>query len=202
LKGKFMALKIFAILALCLATTVPGLAATVDMQLIRAAFFSDACRQQAEALGIARTSDANALLAAFARLPRPRANAPAADAQRDDCSVPVVLLISLLRNNGIDAELVSAAMIENGAPVPADPIDRVLVYVPALDRYFDPALPLEEQSLVDLLVRERAERRHILGPSLPGSARDACPSTCMQIYTAAANAMPSVRVKTEAIRGR
>jgi hypothetical protein len=33
-------------------------ATTVDMQLIRAAFFSDACRQQAEALGIARTSDA------------------------------------------------------------------------------------------------------------------------------------------------
>jgi hypothetical protein len=62
-----MALKIFTVLALCLATTAPGRAATVvDMQLIRAAFFSDACRQEAEALGIARTSDANALLAAFA----------------------------------------------------------------------------------------------------------------------------------------
>ena len=192
-----MGLKIFAVLALCLAMTAPGLAATiVDTQLIRAAFFSDACRQQAEALGITRTSDANALLAAFAGLRRQPANSPAAEGKRDDCSVPAVLLINLLRANGIDAELVSATM------APAEPIDRVLVYVPVLDRYFDPALPLEEQSLVDLLVRERAERKHILGPSLAGSARDACPSTCLHVYTAEANAMPRVRVKTETIRGR
>jgi hypothetical protein len=192
-----MSLKIFALLTLCLAMTAPGLAATiVDIQLIRAAFFSDTCRQQAEALGITRTSDANALLAAFAGLRRQPANSPAVEGKRDDCSVPAVLLINLLRGNGIDAELVSATM------APADPIDRVLVYVPALDRYFDPALPLEEQSLVDLLVRERAERKHILGPSLAGSARDACPSTCLHVYTAAANAMPRVRVKTETIRGR
>src|SRR5437870_5762524 len=106
-----MALKIFTVLALCLATTAPGRAATVvDMQLIRAAFFSDACRQA--------------------------------------------------------------------------------------------ALPLEEQSLVDLLVRERAERKHVLGPALGADARDACPSTCMHVYTAAGNATPPVRVKTETIRGR
>jgi hypothetical protein len=109
-------------------------------------------------------------------------------------------LINLLRLNGIDAELVSATVTNES--VPADPIERVLVYVPALDRYFDPALPLEEQSLVDLLVRERAERIHLLGPSLAGNVRDACPSTCMHVYTAAANAMPRVRVKTETIRGR
>ncbi len=193
-----MGLKIFAVLAVYLAMTAPGLTATiVDTQLIRAAFFSDACRQQAEALGITRTSEANALLAVFAGLKRRPANSPAAEGQqRDDCSVPAVELINLLRLNGIDAELVSATM------APADPSDRVLVYVPALDRYFDPALPLEEQSLVDLLVRERAERKHILGPALAGSGRDACPTTCMHVYTAAANAMPRVRVKTETIRGR
>ena len=195
-----MGLKIFAVLALCLAMTAPGLAATiVDTQLIRAAFFSDACRQQAEALGISRTSDANALLAAFAGLRRQPANSPAAEGKRDDCSVSAVLLINLLRDNGIDAELVSATMAKETV---ADPSERALVYVPALDRYFDPALPLEEQSLVDLLVRERAERKHILGPALAGSARDACPSTCLHVYTAAANAMPRVRVKTETIRGR
>ena len=190
-----MPLKIFAILALFLAMTAPGLAATiVDTQLIRAAFFSDVCRQQAEALGIKRTSDANALLTAFAGLRRQPANSPAAEGKRDDCSVPAVLLINLLRGNGIDAELVSATT------APADPVDRVLVYVPALDRYFDPALPLEEQSLVDLLVRERAERKHILGPSLAGSARDACPTTCMHVYTVPDNATPRVPVKTETIR--
>ena len=190
-----MPLKIFAILALCLAMTAPGLAATiVDTQLIRAAFFSDVCRQQAEALGIKRTSDANALLTAFAGLRRQPANSPAAEGKRDDCTVPAVLLINLLRGNGIDAELVSATT------APADPVDRVLVYVPALDRYFDPALPLEEQSLVDLLVRERAQRKHILGPSLAGSARDACPTTCMHVYTVPDNATPRVPVKTETIR--
>jgi hypothetical protein len=195
LKGKFMALKIFTVLALCLAMTASGWTArVVDMQLIRAAFFSDACRQSAEALGIARTSDANALLAAFVRLrPRPAGNG------RDDCSVPAVVLINLLRLNGIDAELVSATMAE---AAPADQVERVLVYVPALERYSDPALPLEEQGLVDLLVRERAERRHILGPALGANARDPCPSTCMHVYTAAGNATPRVRVKTETIRGR
>ena len=65
---------------------------------------------------------------------------------------------------------------------PADQVERVLVYVPVLDRYFDPELPLEEQGLVDLLVRERAERRHILGPALGANARDPCPSTCMHVH--------------------
>jgi len=196
-----MPLTIFAVLTLSLAMTFHARAATVvDMQLIRAAFFSDACRQQAETLGITSTSDANALVAAFAGLkPRP-ANSPAPEGQRDDCGVPTVAVINLLRLNGIDAELVSATMAKEAAP--ADQVERVLVYVPALDRYFDPALPLEEHSLVDLLVRERAERKHILGPSLAGSGRDACPSTCMHVYTAAGNATPPVRVKTETIRGR
>ena len=67
---------------------------------------------------------------------------------------------------------------------------------------FDPALPLEEQRLVDLLVRERAERKHVLGPALGADARDPCPSTCMHVYTAPGNATPLVRVKTETIRGR
>src|SRR5262249_16987711 len=174
LKGKFMALKIFTVLALCLAMTVPGRAATaVEYRLVGPAFFSDACRQQAEGLGIARTSDANALLAAFAGLRRQPANSPAPEGKLADCKVPAGLLINLLRLNGMDAEFVSATMAKEAAP--ADQAERVLVYVPALDRYFDPALPLEEQSLVDLLVRERAERKHILGPSLAGSGRDACP---------------------------
>jgi hypothetical protein len=177
-----MPLIIFAALALCLAMTAPGWTATiVDMQLIRAAFFSDVCRQQAEALGIARTSDANALLAVFAGLQRRSASSLTADAQRDDCKVPAVALINLLRLNGSDAELVSATMAKEAAP--ADQVERVLVYPPALQRYFDPALRLEEQGLVDLLLRERAERKHVLGPALGASARDPCPSTCMHVYT-------------------
>jgi hypothetical protein len=126
-----MPLTIFAVLTLSLAMTFHARAATVvDMQLIRAAFFSDACRQQAETLGITSTSDANALVAAFAGLkPRP-ANSPAPEGQRDDCGVPTVAVINLLRLNGIDAELVSATMAKEAAP--ADQVERVLVYVPAL----------------------------------------------------------------------
>jgi hypothetical protein len=172
-----MALKIFAVLALCLAMTAPGWTATVvDMQLIRLAFFSDACRQHAEALGIARTSDANALHAAFARL-RPRPANPPAGNGRDDCGLPAVAVINLLRFNGIDAELVSATMAKEAAP--ADQVERVLVYVPALDRYFDPALPLEEQGLVDLLVHERAAPRSALTPAMLAPA-PACTCTRQQ----------------------
>ena len=136
----------------------------------------------------------------FAGLRRQGAGVPGGNAQRNDCSVPAVALINLLRFNGIDAELVSGAMTKEA--MPPDQSDRVLVCVPTLDRYVDPALPLEEQALVDLLVRERAERKHVLGPALDGNARDACLSTCMHVYTAAGNTTPPVRVKTETIRGR
>jgi hypothetical protein len=54
----------------------------------------------------------------------------------------------------------------------------------------------------DLWLGKRAERKHVLGPALGVNARDACPSTCMHAYTAAGNATPPVRVKTETIRGR
>ena len=54
-----MLLTIIAALAGWAGLTFQAQAATVvDLKLIRAAFFSDACRQQAEALGITRTSDA------------------------------------------------------------------------------------------------------------------------------------------------
>ena len=118
-----------------------------------------------------------------------------AEAEEADMAAEAVVVAADEAATAVDAAVANES-------VPADPIDRVLVYLPALDRYFDPALPLEEQSLVDLLVRERAERKHILGPSLAGSGRDACPSTCMHVYTAAGNATPPVRVKTETIRGR
>ena len=195
-----MPLTMFAVLALLLATTFHGQAEpTVGDRLVRAAFFSDACRQEGEALAVARSSDANALVAAFGGLRRQRASASGADAVHEDCRVPAIVLINLLRLNGIDAELVSAATVK--ATTPADQTERVLVYVPALGRYVDPALPLEEQSLVDLLVREQTQRTHLLGPSLGAHPGDACPDTCMHVYTAG-NEIPPVRVKTEVIRGR
>ena len=84
-----MPLTIIAVLALCLAMTVPARAATaLEYRLVGPAFFSDACRQEAEALGIARTSDANALLAAFAGLRRQPANSSAAEGSATTAACP------------------------------------------------------------------------------------------------------------------
>lgn len=158
-----------------------------DMKrLMQSAYFSAACRQAAEALGITRTADANALFAAFAPLGRPIASgADRPDAERDDCKAPVVLLVNLLRLNGIDAEIVlasiSPASAANGAP--PDKIDRVLVYVPGRDRYFDPAAPLGKQAVLDQIIAEKATRSHLVGPSLAGDAHDACRNTCMHVYS-------------------
>jgi hypothetical protein len=207
-----MRLKAFTAAALTLwATTIADAQTATStgrdrvQQLIRVAYFSDACRQAAEALGIARTSDPNTLFAALAGLGR-RHPAPGADrphAQRDDCAMPVVLSINVLRLNGVDAELVLASMTPSGAAAdgaPSDVIDRILIYVAALDRYFDPAAPLAKQAVLDQIIRETAQRVHLLGPSLAGDARDACLDSCMHVYPPRRG--PTVRVKTEVIRGR
>ena len=172
-------------------------------RLMQSAYFSDACRQEAEALGIARESDAVELFAAFATLGRPIAfGADRPNAERDDCKAPVVLLVNLLRLNGIDAEIVlasiSRASAANGAP--PDKIDRVLVYVPGRDRYFDPAAPLGKQAVLDQIIAEKATRSHLVGPSLAGDAHDACRNTCMHVYSPRSE--PSVRVRTETVRDR
>lgn len=133
-------------------------------QVIRAAYFSDACRREAENLDIARTSDATALLAAL----RERVTLPRGDglyALHDPCRTPVILLTNLFRLNGLDAELVFVSMTpRNGTS------DRVLVYIAALDRYFDPAAPLAKQAVLDGIVREQAKRIHLQGPPF-GSRR-------------------------------
>jgi hypothetical protein len=199
-----------AALALSLAAILhPRAAVSADgddlNRLIQAAYFSDACRREAAALGIAPTSDAGALLASFATLRRQLAAGPGDDppnAQLDDCRAPVVLLINLLRGNGLDAELVFAVMAPTSASAvgaSSDKIDRVLVYVAALDRYVDPTAPLGKQAVLDRIIRERAKRSHLQGPSLAGDARAACPGTCMHVYPPGG---ASIRAKTEVIRGR
>src|SRR3979411_360772 len=104
--------------------------------LLQATYFSPSCRQEADGLGIARMADANALLAAFvARRGAASSGADWLDARHDDCNEPVGLLVNLLRLNGIGAEIafVSMTSMKTAADgVPADKIDRVLVYVPAV----------------------------------------------------------------------
>jgi hypothetical protein len=194
-------------LGLWLATVVGSQATTRTggdsmKRLIQAAYFSDACRSKAEALGIAGTTDANAMFMAFIVIRERAGAAPKADARRDDCREPLILLINLLRLNGVDAELVFASNERKGVAAvdgaPSGMTDRVFVYVPSLDRYFDPASPLSEQTVLNRTIAERATRTHILGPSLAGDARGGCRSTCMNVYLPRSES--SVRVRTEAIR--
>jgi hypothetical protein len=188
---------------LCLTTTVLGQAASSPgstmNRLIQAAYFSDACRSEAAALDIPATVDADALFAAFARqIAAPRSGRP--DAPDNDCKAPLVLLINLLRSNGIDAALAFISMRRTDAAgkiEPAGKIDRVIVYAPALDRYFDPSLGPAKQNVIDAIVRENAARMLIYGPSLAGG-RHARPDTRMEVISA--RRADAVRVETERLR--
>jgi len=208
-----MCLKVFKAAAFALGlgmTAHPQGAMSADgeamKRLVQSAYFSGVCRQATDALGIAPASEASALLAAFAAIRGQRAigfDVEWSDVQHDDRAAPVVLLINLLRRNGLDAELVFASMAPNGAAadgVPADKIDRVLVYVPAVDRYVDPAAPAGKQAVLDAIIREGARRMHLLGPSLVSHAGGACVDTCVHVYSPGASS--SVRVKTEVVRER
>lgn len=195
-------------LGLWLVTVVRSPAATSTgedsmKRLIQAAYFSDACRSEAEALGIAATTDASTLVTAFVAVRGLVRAAPKTDARRDDCREPVILLINLLRLNGISAELAFASNeLTNAATVDSAPLgksDRLLVYVPSLDSYFDPAVRRGEQAALDRVTVEQATWIHILGPSLADDARGGCRSTCMNVY--GPRGQSSVRVRTEAIRG-
>jgi hypothetical protein len=205
---KMMHWKVFgaAAAALCVVTIVDMQAATgagrdTMERLTQSAYFSAACRNEAEALGIAPTSEANELLTAFATVARHVASgAGRVDIENSDCRVPVVLLINLLRLNRVDAELAFVSMSRASAADSASPgkIDRILVFVPGLNRYVDPAMPMGKQAVLDQIVVEKATRTHLLGPSLAGAAHGVCPDTCMHVYSPGSQS--SVRVRTEVIR--
>jgi len=168
---------------------------------IHAAYFSDSCRQQAESFGITGTSSASTLFAEFSALAqRVNAGGDKLNLQRDGCVNPAILLINVLRANGIDAELVFASRSARSAANDASKkIDRVLVFVPELDLYLDPAASPGKQAVLDQITRETMRRVHIAGPSVSG--RDgACRDTCMRDYSPLSHIGP--RIKTEVIRNR
>src|SRR5262245_66643117 len=77
-----------------------------EQRLIQAAYFSAACRGEAEALGVVGATDANALVAAFIAVAGRLGFTRQSDAPRDDWGDPVVWLINMLRIKGRSAELV------------------------------------------------------------------------------------------------
>src|SRR5262249_1480138 len=168
---------------------------------VRAAFFSDVCRQEAASLGLARTSDPDVLLAAFETY---LAGAPARSSATPigaDCLAPGILLINLLRLNGLDAELVLASTQPTSETSDAQrgEVFRVLVYVVALKRYVDPGLPRSEQSDLDRLAREAMRRMHFRQPLAGGSTRDPCFDVCLHVYAPSAG-LSSIPVKTQTFR--
>lgn len=179
--------------------------------VVRSAYFSDSCKQKVEAFGITPSPNAKALFSAFARYlaiantPDSRAEFLAGQqmsgSRTDDCASLTVLLINLFRSNDIDAELAFVSMQSTkSADTSSAPADRLIAYVPAFDRYFDPATPVGEKSALDRDIRHAA-RTHIKGPSLSARAHDACRDVCMRAF-AGLNDPYVVRVKTEAMRLR
>ncbi len=181
--------------------------------LVSAAYFSAACRHEAERLGIARSADPQFLVAAFAQ--SLTADAPDARAERRagsfdarsrsvGCDLPAVALINLLELNGIAAELALVSMPRAepaSGPAFSDRVDGVVVYVPALGRYVDPAATdSRANATFDRVLAETAVRTHLIGPA-PGAdpAVDGCGGICMRVYSARRNSYV-VRVQTEAIR--
>jgi hypothetical protein len=183
-------------------------------RFVSAAYFSEACRHEPERLGIDRTTDPQFLLSAFAQslaaeAPDVRAERRAvsfdARSQSVGCDLPAVALINLLQLNGIAAELalVSVPRAEPAfGPAFSDRVDEVVVYVPALGRYVDPAATdSRANATFDRVIAETAVRTHLIGPA-PGAdpAIDACGGVCMRVYSPRRNPYVA-RVKTEAIRG-
>jgi hypothetical protein len=180
--------------------------------LVSAAYFSDACRHEAELFGIVGLADPRFLIAAFGR--RMAAGTPDARAEvragpvdvksgSAGCSLPAVGFINLLRLNGIAAELALVSTQRAGAPSePAalDKLDKALVYVPVLDRYFDPAATdLSENAALDRITKGDAIRAHLVGPApFTDPASATCSDVCMSVY-APHHDPYAVRVVTEAI---
>jgi hypothetical protein len=195
-----------------------GAAGVALERLMTSAFLSDACRRDAGALAIPATTDAPLLLAAFARQiaaapPDARAEwTVAGDAVRatgDACALPVVALINLLRLNGVDADLVlvdfpggkstNTSTDTNAAPdvAPARRI-AVAVYLPALDRYVDPAAAAPGDGIAfDRAARATAARLHVEAATVAGGRPGGCREICLRLM--GPDDPDAVRVKTQVI---
>jgi hypothetical protein len=77
----------------------------------------------------------------------------------------------------------------------------MLVYVPALDRYVDPAATeMRDSATLDWIIRASAVRAHLIGPALRADlASDVCREVCMSVY-APGHDSNVVGVVTETIR--
>jgi hypothetical protein len=169
--------------------------------LVNGAFFSEACRQRAAGIGLSETTNVDVVLSAIAAFGR-RLKPGVPEVMLDDaCEVPAILLVNLLRSNGVDAEIVLVARR------PRDPSDgsseklvqRIYVYIPKYDRYLDPEISIGKQRAVDAILREEMVRSHFQGPSIGDDSGNTCADVCLMVL--GASPMAARRAKTERIRG-
>lgn len=211
-----------ALIAIAAQLAVPGLpqssraaddANATIRNLAQAAYFSDTCRRQAEQLGLPQSADATFLIAAFAERVRSgtpdtraeqRASAYAASTESARCGLPAISLINLLRLDGIDADLVLVSPESLARELPSPPakgLDHksVLVFVPTLDHYIDPAqIDVRRQAETDRAIKGETERMHLVGPSLRPGDPAACHDLCMSMHSPRRDG-EAVRVHVETI---
>jgi hypothetical protein len=116
-------------------------------------------------------------------------------------------LLNLLRWAGLDAELVLESerhQLNLTDVFSFAALDHVLVYVPSLDRYFDPTLPAGwQQAQLDQLMRSK-NRIHVAGPA-DGKMYPppVCANYCLLAGSGRPNGDPlhAIRLRTESIRG-
>ncbi len=185
-------------------------------QQFRAAYFMDAQKlDDLQATGIQPVGNPEIVFKELVdrfgsfRISEPRIDPPSLasilQAKGGDCKALTFLLLNLLRWAGADAELVLVSEKYSQKLPDAFSLvemDHVLVYVPSLNRYFDPMVPAGWQQLVrDQAIRIK-DRFHVAGPP-DGHVRPAgaCADYC--IVTGGrreGTPLEPIRVKTEKIR--
>ena len=184
----------------------------------RAVYYMDAEKlQDLQAAGIQPVPDAEALFKEFKLHFGPKfasesgRDPPSLDsilqAKGGDCKALTFLFLNLLRWAGVDAELVLESerdQLNLTDVFSFAALDHVLVYLPSLDRYFDPTLPAGwQQAQVDQIMRSK-NRIHVAAPP-DGNTRPApaCADYCLLAGTGGPKGDPvhAIRVKTETIRG-
>src|SRR6266581_474697 len=186
-------------------------------QQVRAVYFMDSAElEDLQAAGIRPKPDAGALFKEFTlhfgavktseSRTDPRPLASILQTKGGDCKSLTFLLLNLLRRAGVDAELVLNS--ERHHPNLTDvfsfgDIDHVLVYVPSLDRYFDPTLSAGwQQDQLNRMMRSK-NRIHVAAP--PDGNMHPAPA-CADYCIVAGDGRPrgdpihAIRVKTETIR--
>jgi hypothetical protein len=180
-------------------------------------YFLDESRlPEMESVGIGPSSDAWEIYGQFAKrfviIDPVRGQSSLHDIRRiaeaggGDRSALVFLLLNLFRWNGIDAELVLLST-KQGAKRGTPHVELLLVYVPALKQYFDPALsPVVQPRSSDRTWLEGRRRIHFAAALWhSGKLIGNCSSFCLSEYggdVGSAKPLPyAVRIKTIQVRG-